>query len=62
MLVGVLFAVHLHTAKGDIKIVAVPTDNIPMAFSQVPNNLGICVRATRILDFQKLLEERATPA
>jgi hypothetical protein len=59
LLIGILYAVHLHTAQGEIKIVTVPTGNAPMAFSQIPNNLGICVRSTRILDFQDILQKRA---
>ncbi|MCK1734844.1 trypsin-like peptidase domain-containing protein [Bradyrhizobium sp. 138] len=56
LLIGVLYAVHLHTAQGEIRTVTVPTDTKSMSFSAIPNNLGICLHAARILEFRELLQ------
>jgi hypothetical protein len=57
MLIGVLFAGHIHTAVGEIKVVPIPTATGPVPVSQIPNNLGICIHASRILDFIPVLEK-----
>lgn len=56
-LLGVLYAGTQHSIIGEIEIVPAPTHNIPIAVSQIPNNLGICVKARRILDFQKVIRK-----
>jgi hypothetical protein len=58
MLIGVLYAGHLHTAVGEIKVVPIPTAAMPVPISQIPNNLGICIQASRILDFTPVLKTR----
>jgi hypothetical protein len=58
MLIGVLYAGHLHTAVGEIKVVPIPTATMPVPISQIPNNLGICIHASRILDFTPILKDR----
>ena len=57
-LIGVLFAGHIHTAVGEIKVVPIPTATLPVPVSQIPNNLGICIHASRILDFIPALTKR----
>jgi hypothetical protein len=57
LFIGILYAVHLHTAQGEIKTVTVPTDTKSMAFSAIRNNLGICIHAARILDFKDVLRK-----
>ena len=64
-LLGILYAGPQHTASGEIKIVAVPTQNVPVAFTSIPNNLGIVIKAVNLEAFedifQKILEtERKT--
>jgi hypothetical protein len=58
LLIGVLYAGHLHTAVGEIKVVPIPTAATPVPISQIPNNLGICIHASRILDFTPELKAR----
>lgn len=58
MLIGVLFAGHIHTAVGEIKVVPIPTSTMPVPISQIPNNLGICIHASKILDFIPILRDR----
>jgi hypothetical protein len=55
LFIGVLYAVHLHTATGEIKTITIPTDTKSMAFSAIPNNLGLCIQSARILEFKDAL-------
>jgi hypothetical protein len=54
---GVLYAGPQHTASGEIQIIQVPTQNVPVAISRIPNNLGNVIKAKRILDFDALFEK-----
>ncbi len=48
-LLGILYASTMYTAKGEIQIVAVPTTNIPVSITQIPNN------SRNILELEKEL-------
>jgi hypothetical protein len=61
LLLGVVYAVALHTATGEIVLAPAPTQARPSVASQIPNNLGVCVRSSRILDFEPLLVARGLP-
>jgi hypothetical protein len=50
--IGVLWGGPQHTTTGEIKIVSVPTRNEPLAVSRIPNNLGFCIKAERLLAFE----------
>jgi hypothetical protein len=54
LLVGVLYAGPQHTATGEIKVMTVPTFQQPVAFSRIPNNLGVVIKSERILELEKL--------
>jgi hypothetical protein len=54
----VVHSVALHTTTGEIKIVPAPTDTREIAVSQIPNNLGLCLKASRILEFEPLFVQR----
>jgi len=56
-LLGTLYAGPQHTATGDVVIVEVPTDTKAMAISTIPNNLGLVIHASKILDFEPILEK-----
>ncbi|MDF4639375.1 serine protease [Vibrio parahaemolyticus] len=56
ILLGVLFAGPQHVAQGEIQTINVPLKQVPIALSNIPNNLGFVVKAQKILDFKKLLE------
>lgn len=58
-LLGVLYAGPQHTVEGEIKIVTVPIQNRPVAFSNIPNNLGLVIRATKLRELDTLFLERA---
>ncbi|WPP52998.1 S1 family peptidase [Catalinimonas niigatensis] len=55
-LLGILYAGPQHTAIGEIKIVNIPTSerSSPAAFSRIPNNLGLVIKSSRILELEKL--------
>jgi V8-like Glu-specific endopeptidase len=53
---GVLYAGPQHTASGEIQIVQVPIQNVPVAISKIPNNLGNVIKAKKILDFEAILQ------
>ena len=58
-LLGVLYAGPQFTAEGEVRVVNVPTQLISITHSQIPCNLGICIRAERILDFEPVLQAMA---
>jgi hypothetical protein len=54
-LLGVNYAVANYTATGEIKIEQTPTEMRPVPKLPIPSNLGVCVKASRILEFEPLL-------
>jgi len=56
ILLGVLYAGPQHTAQGDIQIVNVPTGQRPITISKIPNNLGLIIKADRILELENLFK------
>ena len=51
-LLGVLWGGPQYTAEGEIKIVPVPSADQAVALSRIPNNLGYCVKASQLLEFE----------
>jgi hypothetical protein len=58
---GVLYAGPQHTAQGEIRIVTVPTHNVPVAISAIPNHLGNVIRSGTILDFLGIVKGLKVP-
>lgn len=56
-LLGILYAGPQFTAEGQIRVITVPTQQVAVALAQIPCNLGICIRAERLLDFEPLLQK-----
>jgi len=56
-LLGILYAGPQFTATGDIQVVDVPTSNKPIAVSRIPMNLGVVIKAHRLLDFNPILQK-----
>ena len=50
-LLGVVFATHLHDSPG--KIYEIATTNM-MSLTQIPNNLGVVIKADRIIELEQL--------
>jgi len=55
-LLGALYAGPQYTVSGEVKIVTVPTQNIPVAISSIPNNLGIVIKATQLEAFESFFK------
>lgn len=52
-LLGVLYAGPQHTTTGTIRIINIPTRNELIAISSIPNNLGVIIKAKKILELEK---------
>jgi hypothetical protein len=52
-LLGILYAGPQCTITGELEIVNVPTQQRPMAVSQIPINLGIVIQSQKLLDFDQ---------
>ncbi len=57
-LLGIVHAVATHTSTGELKIIPAPTQTRAILTSQMPNNLGLCIKASRIFDFEPVLVQR----
>jgi hypothetical protein len=58
-LLGVVYAVFTHDADGEILAEPVPTNSRSIVRTHIPMNLGIVLRATRLLDFTDELDRRS---
>jgi hypothetical protein len=56
-LLGILYAGPQHTVTGEIKIVTIPTQNVPLAISLIPNNLGMVIKASKLEGFETLFHD-----
>jgi Trypsin-like peptidase domain len=54
-LLGIVYGVFTDLAAGEIRLVPAPTQMKPMAMSRIPNNIGACIKSSRILEFEPLL-------
>ena len=55
-LLGVLYAGPQHTASGEIVLAPVPTQNKPMTFTSMPNNLGYVIKAVELEALELIAE------
>lgn len=58
-LLGILYAGPQYSVEGDIEIVPVPTEMKPIPVSRIPINLGLVIKARRLLDFKPILAKLA---
>lgn len=56
-LVGIVYAVAQHTVAGDLRIIDIPMQNTPLAITNIPNNLGVVIKAVKIFDFENIIRE-----
>jgi len=59
-LLGILYAGPQHTASGEIVLAPVPTQNKPMSFTSMPNNLGYVIKATELNSIESIAETLLT--
>ena len=57
ILVGVLYAGPQHVAEGEVQTIEVPLQQMTIALSRIPNNLGFVVKAAKLLDFEPILAD-----
>jgi hypothetical protein len=53
-LLGIVYGVMQNSVTGNISIVPAPTQARAIVNSLVPNNLGVCIKASRILEFEPI--------
>jgi hypothetical protein len=56
ILLGILYAGPQYTAEGEIQIVDVPTSQRAISVSKIPNNLGLVIKAERIIELENLFK------
>ncbi len=61
-LLGVLYAGPQFTATGEIQVVDVPTHKRPIAFSDIPMNLGLVIKSRRIIELEDIMREMMSNA
>jgi hypothetical protein len=54
-LLGLLYAGPQHTASGEVRIINVPTQQRAIAISTIPNNLGLIIKAGRLLEMDDVI-------
>lgn len=57
-LLGILYAGPQHTATGEIIVEDIPTAARPIPISRIPSNLGNCIKAEKLRDFEELIRQR----
>jgi hypothetical protein len=57
-LLGILYAGPQHTATGDIIVETIPTKSIPKPRTLIPNNLGYCLHARLLDEFEPIIQSR----
>ena len=57
-LLGALYAGPQHTVSGEIKVVQVPTQNVAVSVSSIPNNLGIVIKSSQLAAFDHILRKQ----
>lgn len=56
-LIGIVYAVAQHRTDGSLKIRQAPTNSILYPETYIPNNLGVVIKARRILDFNPIIKQ-----
>lgn len=54
-LVGIVYAVAQHMITGEMKIIDIPTVNKPISIIQIPNNLGVVIKANQLFAFEEII-------
>ena len=55
LFVGVVSQTFLHDVDGKFRMVQIPTAVQTQLYSQVPNNLGIVIKASELFEFESAL-------
>ena len=57
MLVGVLYGGPQYSATGELAVMSIP--NKPFPVTNIPTNLGVAIKAERILEFEEFFSNEA---
>lgn len=60
-LLGILYAGPQYTAQGQITIQTVPTRDVPVVLSTIPNNLGLIIKASRLREMEQIVKNKVQP-
>jgi hypothetical protein len=55
-LLGILYAGPQHTVEGEIEVIFVPTQQKAVSVAEIPNNLGIVIKADQLLAFEEVFK------
>lgn len=53
-ILGTLYAGPQHTATGEVRVINIPTSQKPISISNIPNNLGLVIKSSRIKELEDL--------
>lgn len=56
LFLGVMYAGPQFVATGEVQIVNIPTRQIPVAYSNIPNNLGLVIKSERIRELEEMVK------
>jgi hypothetical protein len=56
-LLGILYGGPQYTVTGDVRIMQVPTADIPVSISRIPNNLGMVIKARELKPLDEIFSE-----
>lgn len=56
-LMGILYAGPQHFIDGEIIIKDIPVKKVPYLEAGIPNNLGLVIKASRLLEFKPIIEQ-----
>lgn len=54
---GIVYAVAQHTVTGELKFIDIPTQKTLSTVTNIPNNLGVVIKANKIFDFERILKK-----
>jgi trypsin-like peptidase len=55
LFLGIVHAVYQYETTGEISIEDIPTISKPVARSRIPNNLGLVIKSTKLLEFEAMM-------
>jgi hypothetical protein len=55
-LLGILYAGPQYTIEGELKLANLPSKPLPVPISHIPINLGVAIKAQRLLEFRSALQ------
>ena len=56
-LLGIVYAVAQHQVSGNLRFIDVPVTKTPISITQIPNNLGVVIKAKELFAFESILRE-----